>query len=378
MTREEVNQMALDAVDYHKCIILELITGYGKTKIAIDVANKICNKLKNRQISAKVLILVAKSIHKATWVEEIKKWGGLNTENVVIECYESLHKYQNDVFDIIIMDEQQHLSDRRKEILRTITINEALIGLSATIKDEMREYFKCRYNAYFIQCDLREAIDNNILPEPEIYLYPLDLDSTKVTYTTKRFKNTLKTTQRGYYNNLNYMTNWYKEKYYSTHNPRIQNLWRFTAIKRFVWCSEQKESVVKEILDKFKNYKTLTFCSSIEQSKRLGKYNINSKNKDSIKNYNMFNSNKIKHITAVNILNENANLNDCRIGIFCNLNASEIITKQRCGRLLRHKKPVIIIPYFNNTRESEVVEDMIKDHNTEHIHIIKNIDEIKI
>lgn len=242
----------------------------------------------------------------------------------------------------------------------------------------MREYFKCKYNAYFIQCDLREAIDNNILPEPEIYLYPLDLDTTKVTYTAKRFKSTLKTTQRGYYNNLNYMTNWYKEKYYSTHNPRIQSLWRFTAIKRFVWCSEQKESVVKEILDKFKNYKTLTFCSSIEQSKRLGKYNINSKNKDSIKNYNMFNSNKIKHITAVNILNENANLNDCRIGIFCNLNASEIITKQRCGRLLRHKKPVIIIPYFNNTRESEVVEDMIKDHNTEHIHIIKNIDEIKI
>ena len=121
-----------------------------------------------------------------------------------------------------------------------------------------------------------------------------------------------------------------------------------------------------------------TFCSSIEQSERLGKYNITSKNKASVKNLEMFNENKIKHITAVNILNEGVNLTNCRIGIFCNLNSSEIIVKQRIGRLLRHKKPVIIIPYFKDTREEELVEKMIEEYDKNSILIVDNIRSITL
>lgn len=70
------------------------------------------------------------------------------------------------------------------------------------------------------------------------------------------------------------------------------------------------------------------------------------------------------------------NLNNCRIGIFCNLNSSEIITKQRCGRLLRHKKPIIIIPYYMNTREEELVQKMLEEYDKELVKTIININEI--
>ena len=113
----------------------------------------------------------------------------------------------------------------------------------------------------------------------------------------------------------------------------MKNLWLSTAGKRLKWLSEQKEELILKLLEEFKNIKTLTFCSSIEQAERLGKYNITSKNKESITNLELFNKNKIKHITAVNILNEGVNLTNCRIGIFCNLNSSEIIVKQRVGKL---------------------------------------------
>ena len=89
-----------------------------------------------------------------------------------------------------------------------------------------------------------------------------------------------------------------------------------------------------------------------------------------------FNAKKIDHITAVNILNENANLVDCKYALFCNLSSSEIVSCQRIGRSLRHKSPVIIIPYYQGTREQEVMEKMVEGFNKDHIKTIHSIQEI--
>lgn len=72
------------------------------------------------------------------------------------------------------------------------------------------------------------------------------------------------------------------------------------------------------------------------------------------------------------------NLTNCRIGIFCNLNSSEIVVKQRVGRILRHKSPVIVIPFYKGTREEELVTKMLEDYNPKLIHTVKNIIDIKI
>lgn len=72
------------------------------------------------------------------------------------------------------------------------------------------------------------------------------------------------------------------------------------------------------------------------------------------------------------------NLTNCRIGIFCNLNSSEIIVRQRVGRLLRHKSPIIIIPYFKDTREEELMQKMIEEYSRESIITINNINEITL
>lgn len=379
MTREEVNSLALSKIDGTKCLILELITGMGKTKVAIDLINHICDRVfKNDNSPTSILILVAKIVHKQTWKEEIKKWGGIKSEYITIECYESLKNYENFRFDVVVADEMQHLSEARLEVLNTININEAFIGLSATIKRDMRDYFINNYDAEVIKCGLREAVEDEVLPEPTVYLIPLSLDEKNYCFKIKKFGRDIITTQKGYYDSVSSLIDWYKNKYFNSRNERIKNLWLSTAGKRLKWCAEQKESLVLSLLNKFRNYKTLTFCSSIEQSERLGKYNITSKNKSSIKNLEMFNANKIKHITAVNILNEGVNLTNCRIGIFCNLNSSEIIVKQRVGRILRHKSPVIIIPYFVNTREEELIEKMIEEYDNDSIVIIDSISDIKL
>ena len=379
MTREEVNDLALSKIDNTKYMILELITGYGKTKVAIDLINHICDRVfRNDECPTTILILVAKTVHKQTWKDEIKKWGGIKSDYITIECYESLKNYENSYFDVVVADEMQHLSEARMEVLESIHVDEAFIGLSATIKRDMRDYFIHNHKAEVIKCSLKDAVEDEVLPEPVVYLLPLSLDTTNCTYKIKRFGRDIITTQKGYYNSISSLIEWYKNKYFNSRNERMRNLWLSTAGKRLKWCAEQKEALVLSLLDKFKNYKTLTFCSSIEQSERLGKYNITSKNKASVKNLEMFNSNKIKHITACNILNEGVNLTNCRIGIFCNLNSSEIVVKQRIGRILRHKSPIIIIPYFKDTREEELVEKMVEEYSKDSVIAIDNVNDIKL
>lgn len=379
MTREEVNSLALSKIDKTKYLILELITGMGKTKVAIDLINHICDGVfRNDESPTSILILVSKTVHKQTWKDEIEKWGGIKSDYITIECYESLKNYENSYFDVVVADEMQHLSEARIDVLETIHINESFIGLSATIKRDMRDYFIYNHKAEVIKCGLKEAVEDEVLPEPTVYLLPLTLDTTNYTYKVKKFGRDIITTQKGCYDSISSLIEWYKNKYFNSRNERIKNLWLSTAGKRLKWCAEQKEALVLSLLDKFKNYKTLTFCSSIEQSERLGKYNITSKNKASVKNLEMFNLNKIKHITACNILNEGVNLTNCRIGIFCNLNSSEIVVKQRVGRILRHKSPIIIIPYFKDTREEELVQKMIEEYSEDSIISVDSINDIKL
>ena len=54
------------------------------------------------------------------------------------------------------------------------------------------------------------------------------------------------------------------------------------------------------------------------------------------------------------------------------------MVKQKLGRLLRHKKPVIIIPYYKNTRDEELVKKMLEDYNKDLVYIVSNITDIKI
>lgn len=347
--------------------------------MAIDLINHICDRVfRNNESPTTILILVAKTVHKQTWKDEIEKWGGIKSDHITIECYESLKNYENSCFDVVVADEMQHLSEARIDVLETIHINESFIGLSATIKRDMRDYFIYNHKAEVIKCGLKEAVEDEVLPEPTVYLLPLTLDNSICKYRTKRFGKEVTTTQKGYYDSVSSLIEWYKNKYFNSRNERIKNLWLSTAGKRLKWCAEQKEALVLSLLDKFRNYKTLTFCSSIEQSERLGKYNITSKNKASVKNLEMFNLNRIKHITACNILNEGVNLTNCRIGIFCNLNSSEIVVKQRVGRILRHKSPIIIIPYFKDTREEELVQKMIEEYSEDSIISVDSINDIKL
>lgn len=401
MTREEAFSQCLAALNKSNFTLVELPTGYGKSYISIRMTNHIIETFCKDKQEVSILLLVAKTAHKGTWKKELSKWGGIKGNvNLIIECYESLHKHTEKYFDIIIMDECHHLnSDLRQELFNTISFGK-VIGLSATIPRKLKQYFQYEYHAQTVLCNITDAIKDGVLPEPQIILYPLELDNVHTTetieinpkakgslyhgsfsklwsYRKMKVHAIISCTQRQKLNDMNSQILFQKNSFMRTHQEYAKNKWLFSCGERIKYLANLKNSIVKAILSSLDNERTLTFCKTIEQAECLGKYCIHSKNPNSEQIYNDFNAKKINHITSVNILNENANLVDCKYAIFANYSSSEICSVQRCGRALRHKSPVIIMPFYKNTREEEILADMIKDFNPDSIHTVTSLTELE-
>jgi superfamily II DNA or RNA helicase len=398
MTREEVFQECLTKIDNTKFLLLELPTGYGKTKCSLDlVKHLVATKYKGKKVS--MLLLVAKTVHKQTWQDEMKKWGGVEVNTLVVECYESLKKHQYEYYDIIVADEVHHInSDKRLDMLKTLSFGN-LIGLSATVPQKLKMYLKYEYHADVVSCDLTDAIDSDILPEPQIVLLPLEVNNTKATETIEINPKAKGKVYHGDYSKLwqyrkmkvhaiitctpkqklgdmNNQILFAKNRYQRTRQDFARNKWLFDCGERIKYLANLKNDIVLAILQKLKNERSITFCKTIEQAEILSRYCIHSKNKDSDDVYKNFNAKRINHIASVNVLNEGANLVDCKFAVFANYSASEVVGVQRLGRSLRHKSPVIIMPYYKGTREEEIINDMIEDFDPKAIKTIHYVGEL--
>ena len=375
----------------NKHLLLELPTSFGKSRIAIDI-------LKHRKITPekKILIVIPRLVLIDNWKDEFRKWGKEEyVDEVSFVTYVSFPKMAGH-WDMVIFDECHHLSLRCQEALESYTIDNSIM-LSATVKRDFRWILGLLFpnlGKYMVR--IKDATEEGILPDPEVYLIPLTLGTTiKNQYIIKnaskqnpitidykdRWKyNTIKNrqiriqcTQQQYYDDLSSIIKWYKRRSYT---QIFKNLFLQKSGERLKWLSNQKTAFITHLLELLQNERTLVFCNSINQTEELGKYCINSNNKLSDNYLNNFNTGKINHITACNMLDEGINLVNCRVGIYATLNSSERMIKQKLGRLLRHPKPIIIIPYYINTRDEEIVNKMCEDYNPQLIHRITNINKL--
>lgn len=374
-------------------ILCELPTSFGKSKIGIDLAL--------RDNPNGILIVVPRLVLINNWKEEFIKWGLKSwLDKVSFSTYVGLKKHVEEDWDCVIFDEVQHMSERCREFISTMTIYHSIM-LSATvtkdIKWELSQLFP-DFQCYTVK--MKEAIDNEILPDPKVFLIPLELDNTHAVHTmiehpkattiktclykdrwsylrNKSLQVHIKCTEYQYVKELDNKIEFWKKQYMRTRNEGVKTKWLFLAGQRLKFLSQIKNPIILSLLDQLKSERVLTFCSSIEQTEVLGENCINSKNKESSFVLERFNSKKLHHITACNMLNEGMNLVDCRIGLYANLNSSDIIIKQRLGRILRHKNPIIIIPYFIDTREQELVEKMLEDYNPDLV-VKTNLKEITL
>lgn len=389
VSRNQVNEDILNMKNKH--LLLELPTSFGKSRIAINIITH-----RNITPNKRILIVVPRLVLIDTWKDEFKKWGKEEyINNLSFVTYVSFPKMAGH-WDMVVFDECHHLSLRCQEALKSYDIENSVL-LSATVKRDLRYTLSLLFpNLGKYMVKIKDATEEGILPDPKVYLIPLDLDNTKQEYSIIKnpsksksiiieykdrwkYKNIkdkkiiIKCTQRQYYIDMSSIIDWYKKR---TYNERLRNLFLHKSGERLKWLSNQKTVFVHSLLDLLDKERTLVFCNSISQTEELGKYCINSKNNNSELYLSKFNESKINHITACNMLDEGINLINCRIGIYATLNSSERMIKQKLGRLLRHPNPIIIIPYFIRTRDEEIVQKMCEDYNENLISVINDINDL--
>lgn len=385
MTREEYSNEILKLSDGNKQLMLHLPTSFGKSKLAIDIIKR---HLSDKILGCNVLIVIPKLVLIDNWKKEMEKWEFPQHINVVFTTYISFPKHAAEFWDMIILDEAHHFTENCENAAESFHYNR-ILAMSATIPKEPRWRLRAAFNRlYEYKVSAREAIDNNILPDPKVLLIPMMLDNYHIDqtlvirkskggtpiklnfqqrgqafhYPTKRVE--ISCTQQQYYNYITAEIDRLKKSYFQSQEQFRKNRWLMSCKQRLDWMTTLKEDFVLEMLKMLDDYRTLTFCTFIEQTKRLGDYPINSEDKkQSAKNLADFNAGIISHITSAAILNEGVNLANCQVGIYANIGASKVVECQRLGRILRHNNPLIIIPFFTGTREEELVDKMLANYN---------------
>lgn len=397
MTRDEISLNATNIFKENNELILQLATGVGKSKIAIDC-------LKSLNYSPKILLIVAEISHKDNWMNEFIKWK-YPTPNVRMECYASLTKVieENNNWEVVIFDETHHLfSEKRFNIFEQLVYNK-LLFLSATIpKENLQQLSTLFPEIQNIKVTLKQAIEYGILPIPEINLIKLTLDNQikdqeiivekgkkelripltclyrnrwiymndKVKYPNINL--TVLCTQQEKYEFLSDQMDYYQKMYFRTKVEFHFTKYKLLGAERKRFLGECKTNYVKTLLEEIEDMRFICFCSSINQSEILGENTLHSKIKmnDNLEMINRFNNKEIDNLFCIGMLQEGTNLVDIDAGVIVQLDGKERGFVQKMGRTLRGKEPIIFVFYYQNTQDEKYLQTALE--NVDETHVNRN------
>ena len=357
--RDILHEKALEYFEqnYYKTLF-SLPTGTGKSVIAIKIIKKYPGKY--------LLVTPTIVLHKVDWKNEFIKFDSLELYNQLDKCcYKSLHKYNMNNYDGIILDEAHHFSPKQwYEFIKYLPIleNKKVICLTATpgkfgfTKRTLHTLIKNNVFEYGVE----EAVDNELVNDFRIHVIYNELDNvTKNSKAGSKDKPFL-TTEKSNYEYLTKTIDTLKKEMETTagkvkHLQRYQMLIRKRA--KLLYDLESKVNLVLKFLKKLdSSKKRLIFARTIEVAERLEPHSIHSKSK--IDWLTEFRLGKINSASSVDMLLEGVNLPGTEIGVITSPYAERKFI-QSLGRILRNNLDVISQYYIFCTKDT-VEEDWLK------------------
>lgn len=361
-------------------VILKWATGCGKSKMVIDLINYALGSITHKPVS--ILFLVAEKAHIDNWKDEFRKWN-LQKEGIEanIICYASLKKVVNLSYDIIVMDEAHHVFTEKRltalwSLSKNISKDSYIYLLSATLPYSKQGEIEDIFGRFTVSTvTLKEAIKQDILPDPTIYVIGMNLDNTKSNqkirigkgsnqevkwedrnkYIFKKTPCIIKCTQWQKYLYLTETMEYWKRRYEFSRNNMHHNLWVNGGSQRKRFLGECKTQAAKELLGLIpERRKLVCFCASVPQANEISSTNaISSKKTDKYNKaiIDSFNKGYISRIYAVGMITEGMNLADIEAGIIIQLDGKERLFIQKVGRALRAKSPIVCLFYYKNTQD---------------------------
>ena len=381
--KKELLGITLGASERYDTLLLEYATGSGKSNNAIQIHA-------TKHPKGKVLIVVAEILHYNVWRDEYIKFGHEDLlGNVTMCCYQSLHKYIDEEWDLICCDECHRLlnSELRIDYLPKMKADTKLF-LSATLtKDQkmtLRTFFP---EIRMLKYSLKDALREGAINEYRIVFLEAKPDPTEVF---KIYKNKSKLKKGQEYEVLSFKDRYKKTKnacviecnalqYIKYHSDKAASLKsRMMYSERFKMAFLKARLDLKNVLADIKIYdagrvlkkleddgeRFICFTSSIEKADNFHKdHSIHSKKNSKLNSqiFDSFQDKSINSLYVVGKLTEGMNPTDVNVGVITQLDNTIRIYNQKVGRILRGDNPTIYILYLRDTLDEHYIKNVTID-----------------
>jgi superfamily II DNA or RNA helicase len=241
--------------------ILNLCPRFGKIYTTINILEKLKPK--------SILIAYPDNKIKDSWQTDFKT-RGYDDSNVTYTTHLSLHKYTENVYDLVVIDEIHLLSDNQlfatKDLLKN---NDVVLGLTGTLsrwtEDTLCDHLDlCVVATYTIE----QAIEEGVIVDYEITVIRVPLDNKQINdYKGK------KRTEKAQFDAYGWVINSLESQGKNTMFLRLARM-------RIIQSSLAKTNATKALLAKYKNERILVFCGTTKVADSLGIASHHSKSKD--------------------------------------------------------------------------------------------------
>jgi superfamily II DNA or RNA helicase len=371
---------------------LNLATGFGKTYIALCAVEKVISFLsKKGQKDFKILIIVpSEIIRDEVFPNEFKKFGKTHLMKYCqIECIQTVYKYENTEWDLVICDEIHNYLPENGEIeyeyFKFFENNKYryILGLSASI-DTNRMEFLNKIAPITYKVTLEEAVKLGIISPFTIYNVEISL-TTEEAAEYRRLLNVYSYYEKllggrfeAYSNSIKYLSGDDED------NKRNAIIFRATMKKRQSLLNDayNKISCTQNILKYFPNTNGIIFSESILQCHKLVEshekavvYHSKLKKSERLLVLRKLNDKrtKIRYISAVRALNEGLSIDSIGFAIITAGNSKVKDMIQRIGRSCRFvedKKAIVIRLYVKGTQEEKWVRKSQEEFDKSNINYI--------
>lgn len=317
--------------------ILYLCPRFGKIFTTINILQKLKPK--------KLLIAYPDNKIKDSWETDFKT-KKYNSKNVTYTTHLSLHKYKEEKYDLVVIDEIHLLSEAQIEAARELLeMNSVVLGLTGTMTNYTRSTLATELGLKVVaEYPMEQAVREGVIVDYTITVKIVPLDNNRIVdFNGKR------RTEKKQYDAITWGINQAEMKGQQTMFLRLKRM-------RLIQKSIAKINATKQILQKYKDERVLVFCGITEVADGLGIPSYHSKSTEK-QMFEDFANGEGKHMAVVKIGNTGVTykpLNKVVINYF-DSNAENLAQKiNRCMAMeydTPDKKAEIIIISSNEEAE---------------------------
>lgn len=285
LTQSQLNAQSSLSLS-NNCLIEKSIRS-GKTLTLLDY-------IKNNKFKKVLWVVPDAEIRDNKLPDEAKKWK-ISFKNITPICYQSIHKYKNTKWDLIILDEVQKLSLTNYNDISTMTYNK-LIAMTGTVPNNYLKkellFDKLKLTVVY-KFTVDDAVNSGDVSPYKINILEQPLDSKKnikVEYTDKKTKQkkVFYTSESDSYDYISY-----KLDLASGLNKKMLGLRRMRILNEF----NSKINFIKNYIAKNSNKRLLIFVSNQKMAEECSKYIYHSKTDSTW--YDKFQNKEINHLVLV-------------------------------------------------------------------------------